>query len=741
MFLCFYHYRKKLKAKQLNNDLDSCENDPIRMLIQGSPGVGKTTFLQYITYQWAIRVKAREDSGKHVVFYLSPNQMNHLNLDIHGTIINMWMPNSGVTHDALNEITKEYKVTFIIDDFNLLSHGVIFQLKETMFTSNANIITSVQSQIGSNFMNLFKTKYSILGLNPGNQRKIIQHYKCLTNSWQEGFSVLTAELQNKTSPVYKLSLNAFNLIALCAILEGNLSMDRLDTRAQLLDEWFNSLQIIYKKRMERNHCKSETEQSINRAILKAEIAAIDCAKFHTNIPGSCDSLNNVYLLLEQLGILINSYGKYKFSSQVIIHYLAAKGFISMPCVNKQQLSTLVHDSKLRDLCTLVCGLCHNGNNYSLMSELFHKLSTRNKEKVTLQGNKYQQHGGPRYVNSEDILTSLDALVECENRRDMCRLVSFNIPEKVQINMKQNLENQHYMEGIAAILELEVAHISAVALNLDHCSSYHDNECMFLSEAISNSKFLNSLTIHWYSLEMLANILLEVFHSNRLIKHAELVSKCEKPVNTSDKVIAKYRNACSGMTSVSSFTMTDYQDLNLVNITVRALPTNILKLSTINCVSNVVTAEEIKIKVKRCDQLQKLDMTSMKIADSNIAIILKAVKFSQSLKELNLKNTKMGIKSFISLADTIKASTCLVIIDISENPTSYEACFHLSTALEHNETIQELIMIDCGLSVESQKLFEYLQRPSLLLLGPKHVRQYGKPMFRPMIDVNRSPVLM
>ena len=104
-------------------------------------------------------------------------------------------------------------------------------------------------------------------------------------------------------------------------------------------------------------------------------------------------------------------------------------------------------------------------------------------------------------------------------------------------------------------------------------------------------------------------------------------------------------------------------------------------------------------IKHNSTIRHLDLSRTDIDDGNCRIVLAAIKHNSTIRQLDLSQTYIGLGDCnIVLADAIKHNSSITHLNLSSNPFGLSDCTALAEAIKQNSTIRQLDLsgTNCGI---------------------------------------------
>ncbi|ELU14168.1 hypothetical protein CAPTEDRAFT_189331 [Capitella teleta] len=235
--------------------------NPKRILLEGDPGMGKSTLCQSLTYRWAYEIcDARYckytpciHSWSLVIYLTAPDYKDYT--DIATAVCDNLLP--GMTaNEAFEEALEQSTTLFIVDSYDEGHTGnqLLRDLIRGRVCAEATVLIASRPNYLRDMLKNFDSTLSIGGFNREQKRLYVERFAEFRKQNMRRFEHL---LDDKTE-IASLCSNPLNLSILCLLISTE-ENQRIETRSELYSSVHRFLKKKASKRMRRSLDKIETE--------------------------------------------------------------------------------------------------------------------------------------------------------------------------------------------------------------------------------------------------------------------------------------------------------------------------------------------------------------------------------------------------------------------------------------------------------------------------------------------------
>ncbi|KAL9975267.1 hypothetical protein ACROYT_G012413 [Oculina patagonica] len=613
---------------------------PRTVLIEGDPGMGKTTYCQKLAYDWANRQEKWDESFPEIELLLL--------LRCHDIKSNIWQAiDDQILPENIDEKSKESffklvrenqsKVLLVLDgldeaDLNKLP--MYIKLVESRELPECRIILTSRHEVGMKFRRICDTLWEIVGFTYLDARSFIfKHFKDMKH--------LADKLLQKLCPwsgsshLRELTSNPLNTALLCVLWE-DFEGDLPTSRTQLYIEIILCVLRRYEK---KNGLASNNEDLIK--VYKEELihlglmALISLRKGELYIEESeCRSNSTAltkfgFLSVQAAGSRRKPCKRYGFLHKSFQEFFAGFYLASKILSGEIDLDTVVTDKRylteLKQVFLFMSGIvtsqCED-NAVSLVRSITAHINCLGRSTLD---NKEE-------VINSNVTFAFDCIKEC-------------------ITYKENLQSR-LLSAFGSHLDFETF---KVAKTSQHCFSNVYFE--FFCKALTVNTTLANLDVSKNGIGSPgAGSLSETLTVNTTLTHLDLTMN---------------RIGYSGAGSLS-----------------KALKVN-TTLTHLDLTGNRIGdsgASSLSKALKVNTTLTHLDLTGNRIGDSGAGSLSKALKVNTTLTHLDLTGNRIGDSGASSLSKALKFNTTLTHLDLNSNRIGDSGAGFLSETLTVNTTL-------------------------------------------------------
>ncbi|XP_068695464.1 protein NLRC5-like isoform X2 [Montipora foliosa] len=625
--------------------------EPRTVLIEGDPGMGKTTYCQKLAYDWAMKRKDWDESFPEIDVLLLL-RCRDMETNIWEAIDDQILP-VDIEEDAKKWFFKfirenQSKVLLVLDGLDEVDSSnfdLYNDLLESRVLPNCRIVITSRHEAGRTVRRYCDTLWEIIGFTFADAQIYIRKYfKGMEHLAEE----LVKQLLSDRSELRQLTRNPLNTALLCIIWEdfkGVLPPEK----TQLYIEIVRCVLLRYEKKI-----GSSNGSNVDLLeVYKDDLVQLGCM--------ALQSLRKGELYFDEK--------KLKGSSSNLIKF----GFLSIQTGGSKRKRSLrfgfLHKSFQeffagfylayeildgdRDCNSVVTDVTNRNELKQVFLFMSGILSATSEEMTVSLVKSIAEHAS----SSTDLHLALSCILECKCHGE-------NLQSKLLQILGQNF----------LVKDLDI-YIGATLLNL-FCEFLKVNTCV------------TTLKLHFIKIGVAVT---------ELLSEALKVNTC---LTTLDMSWNKVGDAGAEPLSEALKVNTCLTTLDLSNNEVgdagaeslsEALKVN-TSLTTLNLKFNEVGAAGAEslseaLKVNTC--LTTLDLSNNKVGDAGAESLSEALKVNTCLTTLNFKFNKVGAAGAESLSEALKVNTCLTTLDLSNNEVGDACAESLSEALKVNTCLTTL----------------------------------------------------
>ena len=687
--------------------------DPRTVLIEGKPGIGKTTFCNKLAYDWA----TKKQGGENPSGSLFPNFQLVLLLKCREIESCLWegqlLPRSkkeqleeifnSVLWNAIDDqllpqdVTKEDKEEFfkfirhnqphillILDGLDELPTNMLPALKEVIqgrILQRCHLVVTARQEVGMEVRECCDRVLEIEGFTKDDAWEFIVKY------FKED-AHLADTLLNKLmldENLRQLTESPLNTVLLCLLCED---FDGIfpENSTQLYLEIVECVLRRYRKKkgLPIPKAKGEDLTKVYKTQLKQLGSIALNGLLQNNMSFDESEFEKCAVELPEFGFLSVECGRSKVRPSLnycFLHKtfqeLFAAFYLCCQLVNDEVCpKNIITDTRyfheLKQVLLFTCGL----------------LASQSEEKVKVASIADQ-------VNDRSKLSfALKCIGECRNDAGSCLhlLLSRSLGSKLQIT-KLNLSFTFLDGRIDNSALVEVIKHNSTLTQLDlSWNNLSTGDFTALAEAIKHNSKITKLNLSWNNLGTGdCAALAEAIKHNSTITQLNLA---ENELGTGD--CTALAEAIKHNSTITQLDLSHNQlgignctalaEAMKHNSTITQLDLSRNGLGTMDCTA---LAEAIKHDSK----ITQLNLSRNYLGSGDCTALAEAIKHNSTITQLNLRHNKLGTGDCTALAESIKHNSTITQLNLSRNYLGSGDCTALWEAIKHNSTITQLDLSD------------------------------------------------
>ena len=635
---------------------EECEK-PKKVLIEGKPGMGKTTYCNKIVYDWAIKISKAEDwiPEFEVVLLLKCRDVE-IDSDLWGAIDDQLLPSK--LHQKEREKFFEFirqnqsKVLLVLDGLDELPSSKLPEFTDIIqgkMLPECHLVVTARLEAGIPVRKVCDTLLEIEGFSYQDSKQFIHKYFVGKDDLAQK---LLTKIQNDER-LKEMTANPLNTALLCLLCEDFQGI-LPESRTQLYLELVRCVLIRYrKKRGQPVESKDPIEFYKDQLKLLGSIALNGLREGNMYFEGK--QLGNQGSELPGFGFLSAQLGSskrrpclcYGFTHKSFQEFFAGHYLCCELVSGEISPDILVADTRyvreLREVLKFTCGL------------LAVKSEERAVALINCIANEVNKEGG-----KECLPVALECIKECkiESSNFHIQLArTFGSCLKVQ---KAFLEPKTLDYVVVAILSATLE-TNTTLKDLDlHHNNLGPAGAESLATALERNATLTNLNLRNNTLGPAGvESLVTALKANKTLTYLNLPGNNIGPAGCESLATALKEN--------TTLTHLNLSDNDLGPAAVESLPTA-LAINT---------------------ALQVLDLSQNNLGPAGVESLPRALKTNKTLKDLNLSHNNLGPAGAESLATALKANKTLTGLNLSGNNLGPAGAKSLATALERNTTLTSL----------------------------------------------------
>ena len=649
--------RKVVEMTCIFNSHKECK-EPKKVLIEGKPGMGKTTYCNRVAYDWATKKRKSGDCFPNfeLVLLLKCGDVG-IESDLWEAIDDQLLPRE-VQEEERNRFFEficqnQSKILLVLDGLDELPESKLPEFTEIIQgrkLPRCHLVVTARHEAGLPVRNLFDTLLEIEGFTPNDAKKFILKYF-------KGKNDLSKKLLDKLETdkwlkeMLESPLNTSLLCLLCEDFDGILP----ESRTQLYFEIVQCVLMRYRKKKGLPVSKDDLIELYKGELTHLGSIALSGLR-EGNMYFGDEQLGNQHSDLPGFGVLSVQPGsskrrpsqRYSFTHKSFQEFFAGYylccRFLDKEIVPEVLLTDTRYFQELRQVLQFTCGL----------------LAMRCEESAVALINGIANEVSKQDRN-ERLAVALNCIRECKKEDGnfhvelartfgSCLKVTFaDLHERIDDATAAALGSA--LQSNTTLTELK---LFLNDLGLTSAES--------LATALKTNTTLTMLDVSYNDLGSAgAEALASVLKRNTTLKHLDLARNNLGPV---------------GAESLAA-TLKGNTTLTFLNLARNNL-----------CLAGVETVAAV---LKGNTNLTKLDLSQNNLGPAGAESLATALKRNTSLTELDVSQNNFGSAGAKSLASTLQTNTTLIKLNLFNNNLGPAGAKSLAAALQTNTTLTELIL--------------------------------------------------
>ncbi|XP_073255414.1 uncharacterized protein [Porites lutea] len=660
---------------------------PRTVLVEGRPGIGKTTFCNKLAYDWAAN-KQENPSGSFFPNFQAVLLLKCREIESCLSEATEGQPLPRSEKERLNEIfksvlwgaiddqllprdcTKEDKEEFfkfircnqpeillILDGLDELPANMFAAFKEVIqgrVLPKCHIVATARQEVGMEVRECCDTLLEIEGFTKEDAREFIfRYFKAEPHLAQKLINKLKSD-----ENLQQLTESPLNTVLLCLLCEDSDGIFA-ESGTQLYLEMVECVLRRYRKKkgLTLPNTKDEDLTKVYKTQLRQLGSIAWNGLLHNNLSLEEGEFKNCSEELPEFGFLsvecspkkVRPSLNYCFLHKTFQELFAAFHLCCQVLDNEICPETLIADDryfkKLKQVLLFTCGM----------------LASQSEEAI-----KAFVSCIAKQVKDEDRFSvALECIKECKNENSctLHLLLARTLGSLLQISQLDLSDNKLGTGDCTALAEAIKHNSTITQLDLSH-NKLGTGDCTALAEAIKHNSTITQLDLSCKELSTGDCTALA-----EAIKHNSTITQLNLSVNvlgTGD---------CTALAEAIKH-----------NSTITQLNLRGNGLGTGDCTA---LAEAIKHN----STITQMNLSSNRLGTGDCTALAEAIKHNSTITQLNLSWNRLGTGDCTALAEAIKHNSTITRLDLSSNRLGTGDCTALVEAIKHNSTITQLDLSD------------------------------------------------
>ena len=215
---------KKVDMYDIFKPHEEC-SQPRKVLIEGTPGIGKTTYCHKLAYDWALKSEEAKDLFQKFQSLLLLNCREMKCADLFDEIVDQLLPRDGNEKERKEFLIKSvlrdngFGILLVLDGLDELPTSKLQAMKEIIqgpMFSKCHIVATAQQEVGKRVRDCFDTCLEIDGFTEDDTQKFVVRYFC--GNMEEKAQMLLEALRREKE-LRHLAENPLNTALFCLLFE------------------------------------------------------------------------------------------------------------------------------------------------------------------------------------------------------------------------------------------------------------------------------------------------------------------------------------------------------------------------------------------------------------------------------------------------------------------------------------------------------------------------------------------
>ncbi|XP_068716682.1 NLR family CARD domain-containing protein 3-like isoform X2 [Montipora capricornis] len=711
-------------------------SQPKRVLIEGQPGMGKTTYCNKVAYDWAKNCKAEDSFPDFQVLLLL--KCSDISSDLWEAIDDQLLPKDIKKEEREKFFTfvrdHQSKVLLVLDGLDELPSDYLPLYKEIIkgrMLPNCYLVVTARHEAGIKVRKCCHTLLEVEGFTEAAAEGFIRRYF----KTDEHLAKKLLDKLGTDASLSGLTANPLNTALLCLLCE-DFQGDLPEGKTLLYHEIVQCVLRRYRKKKEL----PKTDEDLTQ-LYHAELKHLGSIAWNGLLNDEMyfdDSAfrNGTGNLIPELGFLSAQAGRskrrpswcYGFLHKSFQEFFAAF-YLSCQLVNEEispdgLLADTRYFKEFQQVLMFTCGIlaqqCET-KAMALMASIASQINQSNEvesdDNLRTALNCIKESGKEQGTFGKELARSLGSLLEIQ-------CISYY--------------NQ-IVDSAPILAQAMAANSTVTKLNLSG-SKIGDTGAAALAKAVEINSTLAVLNLSWNEIgESGAAALAKAVEVNSTL--TKLTLSQNKIGDSGAAALAKAVEVNSTLTKLN-LSHNEIGDSGAAALA-KAVEIN-STLTLLNLSWNGIGdsgAASLAKAVEINSTLTKLNLSDNEIRESGAAALAKAVEVNSTLTKLDLSANKIGDSGVAALAKAVEVNSTLTELYLSNNEIRESGAAALAKAVEVNSTLTELLLVsskigDSGVAALA-KAVEVNSTLTKLNLSDNKIRESGAAALAKAVEVNST----
>ena len=262
-----------------------------------------------------------------------------------------------------------------------------------------------------------------------------------------------------------------------------------------------------------------------------------------------------------------------------------------------------------------------------------------------------------------------------------------------------------LQGLCLVLDHEDCAVCEMEIDFHQYHYYQLPVISQLSKATGRCRKIHSIKIMWSSLDIMSKFLAGVMETTQSVENVTLAEDLSrKPVkHVTAATWAALQSACSSMTTVKKLRFVDSRTTSITYHVLQHIPHTIATVDLSRCQLNLMCAGEISGHLHGNMFIRVLDLSYAKLTSTEFVSIFQGMQMCERIQHVRIRGAELDRPSVWALAEYIKLTHSLEILDLSDCELSTDMCTRLVSAIRQNRTLKKLVFNGAKVTSEGREV--------------------------------------